>query len=177
MILEPISKSNYISIPTTGSSPNNDCKLQYFLQYIFIQIYIVFKILTIEYIVMLLLSIIIFEVLVGTWSVESTKFLISLRQNYNLQFESAKKKGKKMQIWELISNDMKEKGYALTPTLCDEKWRRLLTQYRKHYDARKKSGNYAVKWQYFELMSNAITSSKKQAISPPKGLITFYYTT
>ncbi|XP_015378308.1 PREDICTED: trihelix transcription factor GT-2-like [Diuraphis noxia] len=107
-----------------------------------------------------------------TWSVESTKFLIALRVSYSAQFLSAKKKGKKSKLWELISNEMAEKGYSFSPKVCDEKWRRLSAQHRKYYDLSKKSGNNAVKWQYYKLMDEAIIPlGKKQSISPPKELL------
>lgn len=73
----------------------------------------------------------------------------------------------------MISIEINEKGYNLSANMCDDKWRRLLTQYKKYYDGTKISGNNAVKWQYYELMSNAIAPSKKQAISPPKILNKF----
>lgn len=72
-----------------------------------------------------------------TWSVESTKLLITLRST---QFLSAKIKGKKSKLWELISNEMAEKGYSFSSKVCDEKWRRLCTQHKKYYDLSKKSG-------------------------------------
>ena len=67
-----------------------------------------------------------------------------------LNFYQQKKKGKKSKLWELISNEMAEKGYSFSPKVCDEKWRRLSTQHRKYYDLSKKSGNNAIKWQYYK---------------------------
>lgn len=65
---------------------------------------------------------------------------------------------------------MAEKGYQFSPKVCDEKWSRLSTQHRKYHDLSKKSGNNAIKWQYYKLMDEAIIPlGKKQSISPPKG--------
>lgn len=34
-------------------------------------------------------------------------------------------------LWEQISQKMKERGYDRTPTMCTDKWRNLLKEYKK----------------------------------------------
>jgi len=89
--------------------------------------------------------------------------------SYAEKFLKAQKKGKKNELWEIISNEMLEKRYKFSSRQCDEKWRRLLTQYRRTHDAMKTSGNNAVKWQYYHLMQQALEpTGKKQTMSPSK---------
>ncbi|KAL4103531.1 hypothetical protein QTP88_018894 [Uroleucon formosanum] len=97
-------------------------------------------------------------------SVEELKFLITLRVSYSTKILSAKKKGKKFKLWELILNKIAEKGYSFSPKVCDEKWHRLSTQHRKYYNVSKKSGNNAIKWQYFKLMDEAIIPLGKKTV-------------
>lgn len=100
----------------------------------------------------------------------ATKLLISLRGAFNEQFEKIKKKGKKIELWLLISKQMKanETNYKFTPKQCDEKWRRLLTRFRQVRDSCKVSGSGGIKWQYYKLIENAISSTTRQTLSPPK---------
>jgi len=53
---------------------------------------------------------------------------------------------------------MTNKNYNYTAKICDEKWRRLLTRFRQVHDASKRSGNGGVKWQYYNLMQDAMSS-------------------
>lgn len=81
------------------------------------------------------------------------------------------KKGQKAALWQTIANKIKKNNYDCTAKHCDEKWRRLLTRFRQVNDASKRSGNGAVKWQYYDLMQDAMSSVSKQTISPPESKI------
>lgn len=84
-------------------------------------------------------------------------------------FKIQEKKGKKMELWILISNEMKEKNHNFSERQCDEKWRRLLTRFRQVRDASKVSGSGNIKWQYYDYMENSISPTAKQSVSPPRG--------
>lgn len=105
----------------------------------------------------------------GSWTAAATKLLIELRSTYNEKFQNTRKKGKKMELWILISNEMKEKNHNFSERQCDEKWRRLLTRFRQVRDASKVSGSGNIKWQYYDYMENSISPTAKQSVSPPRG--------
>lgn len=83
----------------------------------------------------------------------------------------SKKKGQKMKLWNDLANELtKKSSIDVTAIECDNKWRGLLNQYRKVYDASKVSGNYAIKWKYYNILKEALEPiGKIQSMSPPKG--------
>ncbi|XP_025407238.1 trihelix transcription factor GT-3b-like [Sipha flava] len=105
------------------------------------------------------------------WPVAATKLLISFRGAMSTDFEKIKKKGQKAVLWQTIANKINKKNYNLTAKHCDEKWRRLLTRFRQVNDASKRSRNGGVRWQYYDLMQESMSSVSKQTISPPKNLL------
>ncbi|CAI6365829.1 unnamed protein product [Macrosiphum euphorbiae] len=107
----------------------------------------------------------------SSWTVAATKLLIALRSTYNEKFQNAKKKGKKMELWLLISNEMKGKNHNFSERQCDEKWRRLLTRFRQIRDASKVSGSGNIKWQYYNSIENSIFRTMRQTVSPPRDLL------
>lgn len=113
--------------------------------------------------------------ILDSWSSSATKLLITLRGACHEKFEKIKKKGKKLEQWDVISKEMKAKNINVSPKQCDEKWRRLLTRFRQVRDASKKSGSGGIKWQYYILIENAISSTARQTFSPPKSKY-FYFT-
>lgn len=113
--------------------------------------------------------------ILDSWSSSATKLLITLRGACHEKFEKIKKKGKKLEQWDVISKEMKAKNINVSPKQCDEKWRRLLTRFRQVRDASKKSRSGGIKWQYYILIENAISSTARQTISPPKSKY-FYFT-
>ncbi|XP_022168169.1 trihelix transcription factor GT-1-like [Myzus persicae] len=108
---------------------------------------------------------------IDVWPVAATKMLIAIRGPMSAEFEKIKKKGQKTALWQKIANQMTNKNYNYTAKHCDEKWRRLLTRFRQVHDASKRSGNGGVKWQYYDLMQDAMSSVSKQTISPPESKI------
>ncbi|XP_029348352.1 uncharacterized protein LOC103307954 [Acyrthosiphon pisum] len=106
------------------------------------------------------------------WTPAATKLLIALRSTYNEQFQNTRKKGEKwLELWLLISNEMKGKNHNFSERQCDEKWRRLLTRFRQVRDASKVSGSGNIKWQYYDSMENSISPTVRQTVSPPRDLL------
>jgi hypothetical protein len=112
-----------------------------------------------------------FYFFIDQWPVAATKLLISFRGAMSTDFEKIKKKGQKAVLWQTIANKINKKNYNLTAKHCDEKWRRLLTRFRQVNDASKRSRNGGVRWQYYDLMQESMSSVSKQTISPPKSKI------
>lgn len=104
-----------------------------------------------------------FYFFIDQWPVVATKLLILIRRSISTDFDKIKKKGQNAALWQTIA---KKKKYDCTAKHSDEKWRRLLTRFRQVNDASKCSGNGAVKWQYYDLMQDAMSSVSKQTISP-----------
>lgn len=107
------------------------------------------------------------------WSAAATKLLISIRGTRNSNFEKTKKNGQKVLLWQAISNEMKENNYNFSAKHCDEKWRRLLTRYRQVRDTSKRSGSGGIKWQFYNIIHDALSPLTKQAISPPKSKVKY----
>lgn len=70
-----------------------------------------------------------------TWVQEETRALISLRREMDLLFNTSKSN---KHLWESISLNMKAKGFDRSPTMCTDKWRNLLKEYKK---AKQNTGN------------------------------------
>ncbi|KAK4429723.1 Trihelix transcription factor GT-1 [Sesamum alatum] len=63
-----------------------------------------------------------------TWVQEETRALISLRKELDLLFNTSKSN---KHLWDSISLKMREKGFDRSPTMCTDKWRNLLKEYKK----------------------------------------------
>ncbi|KAJ7520927.1 hypothetical protein O6H91_19G029900 [Diphasiastrum complanatum] len=63
-----------------------------------------------------------------TWVQEETKALIHYRKEMDSLFNTTKSN---KHLWEQISAKMKERGYDRSPTMCIDKWRNLLKEYKK----------------------------------------------
>lgn len=87
--------------------------------------------------------------------------LIGLRGPNNAQFEKFQKKGQKMLIWKKVADEMKQNHYNFGANQCDEKWRPLLCHFRQVRDSSKRSGSGGIKWQYYELMRDALSPSAR----------------
>ncbi|XP_065630823.1 trihelix transcription factor GT-1 [Quercus suber] len=63
-----------------------------------------------------------------TWVQDETRSLISLRREMDGLFNTSKSN---KHLWEQISSKMREKGFDRSPTMCTDKWRNLLKEFKK----------------------------------------------
>ncbi|KAH9315638.1 hypothetical protein KI387_024265, partial [Taxus chinensis] len=63
-----------------------------------------------------------------TWIGDEIKTLLAHRKELNSLFNASKSN---KHLWEQISGKMRERGYDRSPTMCKDKWRNLLKDYRK----------------------------------------------
>ncbi|KAK8938048.1 Trihelix transcription factor GT-1 [Platanthera guangdongensis] len=63
-----------------------------------------------------------------TWIQDETLCLITLRREMDRIFNTSKSN---KHLWEQISGKMREKGFERSPTMCTDKWRNLLKEYKK----------------------------------------------
>ncbi|CAL9173791.1 unnamed protein product [Musa hybrid cultivar] len=72
-----------------------------------------------------------------TWAQEETRSLISFRREIDGLFNTSKSN---KHLWEQISAKMREKGFDRSPTMCTDKWRNLLKEFKKAKHQSKGSG-------------------------------------
>ncbi|KAL5216417.1 hypothetical protein ABZP36_007818 [Zizania latifolia] len=63
-----------------------------------------------------------------TWAQEETLCLIALRREMDSHFNTSKSN---KHLWEAISARMREQGFDRSPTMCTDKWRNLLKEFKK----------------------------------------------
>lgn len=63
-----------------------------------------------------------------TWVQDETRSLIGLRREMDSLFNTSKSN---KHLWEQISAKMREKGFDRSPTMCTDKWRNLLKEFKK----------------------------------------------
>ncbi|MFS7943923.1 putative transcription factor MYB family [Helianthus anomalus] len=63
-----------------------------------------------------------------TWVKEETRTLIILRHEIDSLFNTSKSN---KHLWEQISLKMRQKGFDRSPTMCTDKWRNLLKEFKK----------------------------------------------
>lgn len=61
------------------------------------------------------------------WSIQETKEFLMIRAELDQTFMETKRN---KQLWEVISNGMKEKGYHRSAEQCKCKWKNLVTRYK-----------------------------------------------
>ncbi|KAL6135873.1 hypothetical protein ACLB2K_068098 [Fragaria x ananassa] len=81
-----------------------------------------------------------------TWIQEETRSLISFRREVDGLFNTSKSN---KHLWEQISAKMRDKGFDRSPTMCTDKWRNLLKEFKKaRHQA--KVGSRSAKMTYYE---------------------------
>lgn len=60
--------------------------------------------------------------ILDSWPSSATKLLKTLRGACHEKFEKVKKKGKKLEQWDVISKEMKAKNINVNPKQWDKKW-------------------------------------------------------
>ncbi|XP_010458796.1 PREDICTED: trihelix transcription factor GT-1 isoform X3 [Camelina sativa] len=63
-----------------------------------------------------------------TWVQDETRSLIMFRRGMDGLFNTSKSN---KHLWEQISSKMREKGFDRSPTMCTDKWRNLLKEFKK----------------------------------------------
>jgi hypothetical protein len=102
-----------------------------------------------------------------TWVQDETRSLISLRREMDGLFNTSKSN---KHLWEQISSKMKEKGFDRSPTMCTDKWRNLLKEFKKakHQDR----GSGSAKMSYYKEIEEILRERNKNAQykspTPPK---------
>ncbi|KAJ4960109.1 hypothetical protein NE237_020019 [Protea cynaroides] len=93
-----------------------------------------------------------------TWVQEETRSLISFRRDMDSLFNTSKSN---KHLWEQISSKMREKGFDRSPTMCTDKWRNLLKEYKKakHQDR----GSGSAKMSYYKELEELLRERSKNA--------------
>ncbi|GKD70822.1 trihelix transcription factor GT-1 isoform X2, partial [Tanacetum coccineum] len=91
-----------------------------------------------------------------TWVQEETRILISLRREVDRFFNTSKSN---KHLWEQISSKMRDKGFDRSPTMCTDKWRNLLKEFKKVKCKSGSSGNS--KMLYYKDLEDLIRDRSK----------------
>lgn len=102
-----------------------------------------------------------------TWVQDETRNLIGLRRDMDGLFNTSKSN---KHLWEQISAKMREKGFDRSPTMCTDKWRNLLKEFKKakHQDR----GSGSAKMSYYkeieEILRERSKTAQYKSPTPPK---------
>ncbi|GKV14684.1 hypothetical protein SLEP1_g25516 [Rubroshorea leprosula] len=93
-----------------------------------------------------------------TWVQDETRSLIALRREMDSLFNTSKSN---KHLWEQISAKMREKGFDRSPTMCTDKWRNLLKEFKKakHQDR----GSGSAKMSYYKEIEEILMDRTKNA--------------
>lgn len=94
-----------------------------------------------------------------TWIQEETRILIGLRREVDRFFNTSKSN---KHLWEQISSKMRDKGFDRSPTMCTDKWRNLLKEFKKV-----KHKNGAAKMFYYKDLQELIRDRAKNGTYKP----------
>lgn len=100
-----------------------------------------------------------------TWVQEETRALISLRREIDSLFNTSKSN---KHLWDQISMKMREKGFDRSPTMCTDKWRNLLKEFKKI--KQNGDGNASAKMSYYKEIEEILKERNKSGgnyKSPP----------
>lgn len=92
------------------------------------------------------------------WAADETRALIGLRREIDAIFNTSKSN---KHLWERISAKMRSKGYDRSPTMCTDKWRNLLKEFKKarHKESGKVSFEKEIEELIRERNSNSVGSA------------------
>ncbi|XP_064084765.1 uncharacterized protein LOC135200242 isoform X5 [Macrobrachium nipponense] len=88
------------------------------------------------------------------WPHKAVLLLIDLYKKHLPKFNS--KNIKKKGVWNLLSQEMKRKGYDLSGEACDKKFRALKHRYKIIMENINATGRRNRKWEYFDLMGKLL---------------------
>lgn len=91
-----------------------------------------------------------------TWVQDETRILIAFRREMDGLFNTSKSN---KHLWEQISAKMREKGFDRSPTMCTDKWRNLLKEFKKtkHQDR----GSGSAKMSYYKEIDEILKERSK----------------
>ncbi|KAE8690825.1 Trihelix transcription factor GT-1 [Hibiscus syriacus] len=97
-----------------------------------------------------------------TWVQDETRSLIGLRGEMDGRFNTSKSN---KHLWEQISAKMRDKGFDRSPTMCTDKWRNLLKEFKKakHQDR----GSGSAKMSYYKEIEEILRERTKSAYKTP----------
>ncbi|KAG2701839.1 hypothetical protein I3760_06G062400 [Carya illinoinensis] len=102
-----------------------------------------------------------------TWVQDETRSLITMRREMDGLFNISKSN---KHLWEQISSKMREKGFDRSPTMCTDKWRNLLKEFKKAKHQNRGSGS--AKMSYYKEIEEILRERSKNAQykspTPPK---------
>ncbi|KAM0962075.1 hypothetical protein ACFX13_021679 [Malus domestica] len=102
-----------------------------------------------------------------TWVQDETRSLIALRRGMDGLFNTSKSN---KHLWDQISAKMRQKGFDRSPTMCTDKWRNLLKEFKKakHHDR----GSGSAKMSYYkeieEILKERSKNTQYKSPTPPK---------
>ncbi|KAJ6981344.1 hypothetical protein NC653_024676 [Populus alba x Populus x berolinensis] len=91
-----------------------------------------------------------------TWVQDETRSLIGLRREMDGLFNTSKSN---KHLWEQISAKMREKGFDRSPTMCTDKWRNLLKEFKKA--KHKDRGSGSAKMSYYKEIDEILRERNK----------------
>ncbi|KAL0558172.1 hypothetical protein IC582_006739 [Cucumis melo] len=102
-----------------------------------------------------------------TWVQDETRSLIALRREMDGLFNTSKSN---KHLWEQISAKMRERGFDRSPTMCTDKWRNLLKEFKKakHQDRGSGSAKMSCYKEIEEILKERSKSTQYKSPTPPK---------
>ncbi|GLT43395.1 hypothetical protein SLA2020_173460 [Shorea laevis] len=95
-----------------------------------------------------------------TWVQDETRTLISLRREVDGLFNTSKSN---KHLWEQISGKMRDSGFDRSPTMCTDKWRNLLKEFKKARYQRESGGGGPLKMSCYMEIEELLRCRTKQA--------------
>uniref|UniRef100_A0A5B7BVB2 Putative trihelix transcription factor GT-1 isoform X2 n=1 Tax=Davidia involucrata TaxID=16924 RepID=A0A5B7BVB2_DAVIN len=94
-----------------------------------------------------------------TWVQDETRTLIGFRREMDGLFNTSKSN---KHLWDQISSKMREKSFDRSPTMCTDKWRNLLKEFKKakHQD---RGGSGSAKMSYYKEIDEILRERNKNA--------------
>ncbi|KAK4765787.1 hypothetical protein SAY86_026877 [Trapa natans] len=92
-----------------------------------------------------------------TWVQDETRCLISLRREMDSLFNTSKSN---KHLWDQISGKMREKGFDRSPTMCTDKWRNLLKEFKKA-KYQEQGGTGSAKMSYYKEIEEILRDRNK----------------
>lgn len=101
-----------------------------------------------------------------TWVQEETRSLIALRRETDGLFNTSKSN---KHLWDQISAKMRDRGFDRSPTMCTDKWRNLLKEFKKakHHQDRSASAKMSYYKEIDEILRDRGKNSQYKSPTPP----------
>ncbi|GAV91352.1 Myb_DNA-bind_4 domain-containing protein [Cephalotus follicularis] len=95
-----------------------------------------------------------------TWVQDETRSLIAFRREMDGLFNTSKSN---KHLWEQISAKMREKGFDRSPTMCTDKWRNLLKEFKKAKHLDRGGSGGSAKMSYYKEIEEILRERSKNA--------------